>query len=212
MALEEHEFKRDENGSRHPHLILFTEQRRNGREGTLLYGEVAPLIASMYARSVQRDIPEDRLHPEVQDSIMEDDGLDNLVNKPSLLENYDLAFDEESELPVLMVSFLGPQHARLLYAHMDGSTLVIRQSKLYSFERRDCAVGPFCPLGIEYAGRVGIRIYSIIWLAARIVPVLPFIQACRKHRDQTKSIKPLPTALISVLPTYLSNQSTDYTD
>lgn len=96
MALEEHEFKRDENGSRHPHLILFTKQRRNGREGTLLYGQVAPLIASMYARSVQRDIPEDRLHPEVQDSIMEDDGLDKLVNKPSLLENYDLAFDRKA--------------------------------------------------------------------------------------------------------------------
>ncbi|KAG2418867.1 hypothetical protein HFD88_001969 [Aspergillus terreus] len=139
VAREEHEFKRDENGSRHPHLILFTEQRRNGREGTLLYGEVAPLIASMYARSVQRDIPEDRLHPEVQDGIMEDDGLDKFVNNPSLLENYDLAFDEESEFPVLMVSFLGPQHARLFYAHMEGITLVIRQSKLYSFERRETA-------------------------------------------------------------------------
>jgi hypothetical protein len=35
-----------------------------------------------------------------------------------------------------MVSVVGPQHARILYACMDGRDMVIRQSKLYSFEKR----------------------------------------------------------------------------
>lgn len=35
-----------------------------------------------------------------------------------------------------MVSIVGPQHARIFYACMDGLDLVIRQSQLYSIEKR----------------------------------------------------------------------------
>lgn len=46
-----------------------------------------------------------------------------------------------------MVSFLGPQHARLFYAHMEGITLVIRQSKLYSLKGGRLRLGTFLPVG-----------------------------------------------------------------
>jgi hypothetical protein len=38
-----------------------------------------------------------------------------------------------------MVSLVGPQHARIYYACMDGSDVVVRQSRLYSFEKRETA-------------------------------------------------------------------------
>ena len=53
------------------------------------------------------------------------------------------AFVKEERFPVLMASLLGPQRGRLFYASMDGEKLVIRQSKLYSFERMDTAPWDF---------------------------------------------------------------------
>lgn len=53
------------------------------------------------------------------------------------------AFEKEERFPVLMISLLGPQHGRLFYACMDGERLVIRQSKLCSFERKDTAPWDF---------------------------------------------------------------------
>ncbi|KAI9934901.1 hypothetical protein ASPWEDRAFT_175623 [Aspergillus wentii DTO 134E9] len=46
-------------------------------------------------------------------------------------------YENERRFPVLMLSFLGPQHGRIFYACMDDEALVIRQSKLYSFEKGD---------------------------------------------------------------------------
>ncbi|KAG2415900.1 hypothetical protein HFD88_007092 [Aspergillus terreus] len=50
-------------------------------------------------------------------------------------DQYDRVFPKEARFPVLMTSYFGPQHGRAFYACMDGHRLVIRQSKIYSFER-----------------------------------------------------------------------------
>lgn len=47
------------------------------------------------------------------------------------------AFPDEQHFPVLLFSFVGPQHARILCASMYQKQLRIRMSKLYSFERKD---------------------------------------------------------------------------
>jgi hypothetical protein len=39
-----------------------------------------------------------------------------------------------------MISSVAPQHARIYYACMDDDELVIRQSKIYSFEKKDTAL------------------------------------------------------------------------
>lgn len=53
------------------------------------------------------------------------------------LRHYEHVFVEEEHFPVLLLSFVGPQHGRLFYASVDGGKkLVIRQSKLYSFEKK----------------------------------------------------------------------------
>lgn len=42
-----------------------------------------------------------------------------------------------------MVSLVGPQHGRIYYACMDGLEMVIRQSSLFSFEKRETAPWDF---------------------------------------------------------------------
>ncbi|OJJ69021.1 hypothetical protein ASPBRDRAFT_77323 [Aspergillus brasiliensis CBS 101740] len=39
--------------------------------------------------------------------------------------------------PVLLISFVGPRHARILLGHHDGTNLVIRQSKRFAFWERN---------------------------------------------------------------------------
>jgi hypothetical protein len=39
----------------------------------------------------------------------------------------------------MIISFMGPQHGRIIQAHHDGEKLVIRYSPLYSFVYRDKA-------------------------------------------------------------------------
>ncbi|KAH8427082.1 uncharacterized protein LDX57_004800 [Aspergillus melleus] len=36
-------------------------------------------------------------------------------------------------------SFMGPQHARVIEAYMDGRTLVVRPTKLYDLRTKDAA-------------------------------------------------------------------------
>ncbi|KAI9039977.1 uncharacterized protein KD926_008667 [Aspergillus affinis] len=40
-------------------------------------------------------------------------------------------------IPVLLISFTGPRHARILLAHHNGTELVIRQSKLLDFREKN---------------------------------------------------------------------------
>ena len=39
----------------------------------------------------------------------------------------------------MVFSFMGPQHGRILHAHFDGEMLVIRQSILHNFQRKESA-------------------------------------------------------------------------
>ncbi|EAU29979.1 predicted protein [Aspergillus terreus NIH2624] len=118
-----------------PHLVLWVQQNCVGHDGFLQYSEIASLLTSMHARAFQRDIPADDLHPEDCDDT---DGLQKFEHNPERLQKYPFAFKEECCFPILMVSFLGTD-ARLLFAYMDADTLVIRQSKLYSFEQPETA-------------------------------------------------------------------------
>ncbi|KAG2411616.1 hypothetical protein HFD88_009172 [Aspergillus terreus] len=120
---------------RHAPGFRKTMQNCVGHDGSLQYCEIASLLTSMHARAFQRDIPEDDLHPEDCDDT---DGLQKFEHNPERLQKYAFAFKEECCFPILMVSFLGTD-ARLLFAYMDADTLVIRQSKLYSFEQPETA-------------------------------------------------------------------------
>ncbi|KAI9038873.1 uncharacterized protein KD926_010206 [Aspergillus affinis] len=111
----------------HPHLTLGLVQDFNGHENTMIYGELAPIIDVMYARSQQQIISE-----EDEESLFEPEVL-----PPSGPR----AFESDQRFPILLLSFLRPQHGRVFYACMDDDELVIRQSRLYSFER--LATAPF---------------------------------------------------------------------
>ncbi|KAL1987892.1 hypothetical protein VTN96DRAFT_1876 [Rasamsonia emersonii] len=39
--------------------------------------------------------------------------------------------------PVLLFSYMGPQHGRILQGHFDGDNLVVRYSKLYDFRKKN---------------------------------------------------------------------------
>jgi len=52
---------------------------------------------------------------------------------------YDLTFPKEKCFPVLLLSYIGPQHGRLFCASLDGKQFVTKQSRIYSFETRAIA-------------------------------------------------------------------------
>ncbi|GAM42652.1 hypothetical protein TCE0_044r16827 [Talaromyces pinophilus] len=54
---------------------------------------------------------------------------------PSNLAKYDFEFPDELNFPVLLLSYVGPQHGRFFYAYMVKDRLKIWQSRLYSFEQ-----------------------------------------------------------------------------
>lgn len=91
----------------------------------MIYGELAPIVDLMYARSQQLALSKE-----------EEEAQQELEALPPIAPP---AFDREERFPILLLSFLGPQHARVFYACMDGYELVIRQSRLYSFEREATA-------------------------------------------------------------------------
>lgn len=90
----------------------------------MLYGELALLITSMRNRATQLSIPEG-----MRERVFEDDfPLEELSDFP-------LEFPKEEMFPVVIFSFLGPEHGRIFYACMSGEQLVIRQSKLFKEEK-----------------------------------------------------------------------------
>ncbi|KAK2767595.1 hypothetical protein FQN54_003753 [Arachnomyces sp. PD_36] len=122
----------DNNMTAHPHLILMTILGGNGKEGSILAGELASIIVTMY----------NRLHqPETYGEEDEEDLMENA--KYAEARSRKRAFPTEGRFPILLISLMGPQHARLSYACMDDAELVIRQSKLYSFEVGDTAPWDF---------------------------------------------------------------------
>ncbi|KAJ9203900.1 hypothetical protein DTO166G4_6874 [Paecilomyces variotii] len=108
-----------------PHITMTAITSRIGQDGCIFYEELAPLVAAMRNRANQPEVS-----PEEWESLFE-------------LEEEELpdkrVFRNEKIFPVLMLSFLGPQHARVFYARMNGKELIIGQSKLYSFERKNVA-------------------------------------------------------------------------
>ncbi|PWY88201.1 hypothetical protein BO70DRAFT_377762 [Aspergillus heteromorphus CBS 117.55] len=68
-------------------------------------------------------------------------------------------FPKDQPQPVLMVSLVGPQHGRIIQAHIDGTPrMVVAYSRLYSFEKNEGApFDLFCrwllanPVGVEPA-------------------------------------------------------------
>ncbi|KAJ9273465.1 hypothetical protein DTO212C5_539 [Paecilomyces variotii] len=109
-----------------PHITMTTVIDRVGQDGSIFYEELAPLVAAMRNRANQPEVP-----PEQWESLLELLDIGELPDKR--------VFRNEKIFPVLMLSFLGPQHARVFYARMNGNELVIGQSKLYSFERKNDA-------------------------------------------------------------------------
>ncbi|PKY01541.1 hypothetical protein P168DRAFT_51307 [Aspergillus campestris IBT 28561] len=99
----------------------------------MLFGELAPILWAMRNRANQ--IKADRNDEEAQEVLFH--------KSEEELNSMPLEFATERRFPVLILSFVGPQHGRLFYACMDGERLVIRQSKNYSFEKTDTALWDF---------------------------------------------------------------------
>ncbi|KAJ9197747.1 hypothetical protein DTO164E3_5601 [Paecilomyces variotii] len=108
-----------------PHITMTTTVDRVGQDNSIFYEELIPLVCAMRNRADQPKIP-----PQEWESAFE------LWD-----ETYDgkLVFEREKTFPILMLSFLGPQHARVFYARIKDDEVIIGQSKLYSFERKDNA-------------------------------------------------------------------------
>lgn len=53
------------------------------------------------------------------------------------IEQYDFEYPYEKNLPILLLSYVGPQHARYFYACLNGNTLLIQQSEPFDFRMLD---------------------------------------------------------------------------
>ncbi|EAU29840.1 predicted protein [Aspergillus terreus NIH2624] len=124
------ECARDNGKPTSPYMAQATLHYYNGREGSILWGELAALITAMHNRAIQPDIDIQTSRSYMERGYVLKEELGNR-----------LAFPQEKRFPVVMLSFMGPQHGRILYAFMDGEQLVLRQSRLFSFERK--ANAPF---------------------------------------------------------------------
>lgn len=69
----------------------------------------------------------------------ESDKLFKRIVKPQLGYHDERWFPIEEHFPVLLLSFVGPQHGWMLYACMDKEQ-IIRQPRLYIIEREDNAL------------------------------------------------------------------------
>ncbi|GAM38062.1 hypothetical protein TCE0_033f08508 [Talaromyces pinophilus] len=114
-----YEYWKDDEQTYHPHIIILSEQSTSGRTGSILYGELIQLIAAMRNRAHQRVMI----------------GNNDEDEEPQPRSPPEYYFKYEQRFPVLMVSCVAPQHARIYYACMDGSDVVIRQSTLFNFTR-----------------------------------------------------------------------------
>ncbi|PLB52082.1 hypothetical protein P170DRAFT_350521, partial [Aspergillus steynii IBT 23096] len=114
----------DDGQPKYPHVTMTMLHNYNGHENSMLYGELAPLISAMRSRANQPLVTDEEEMEKLYDE------------KRDVFPEKQRVFPMEKRFPVLMLSFLGPQHARIFYACLDGKNLIIRQSKLYSFESK----------------------------------------------------------------------------
>ncbi|RAH61481.1 hypothetical protein BO85DRAFT_456964 [Aspergillus piperis CBS 112811] len=114
-----------DNGKVYPHLAFHLLDDKEAWEDAILYSELCAIVEAMKGRANQRLVVFERVREE----------LDECGGRGKKV--YPYLFDNEEHFPVLMVSCVLPQHARLFMACMSQRKLVIRQSKLYSFEWKD---------------------------------------------------------------------------
>ncbi|RDH38389.1 hypothetical protein BDQ94DRAFT_165534 [Aspergillus welwitschiae] len=110
-----------------PHLAFHLIDEKAARDGSILFSEFSALVIAMRGRANQRKVDSE----DKREELWENDGEGK--------EDYPYLFKDEEYFPVLVVSCVLPQHARLLTACMNQRKLVIRQSKLYSFEHKKTA-------------------------------------------------------------------------
>ncbi|GKZ75898.1 hypothetical protein AnigIFM56816_003356 [Aspergillus niger] len=116
----------DNKGMVYPHIAFHLIDDKMAQEDSILYSEFSAIVIAMRGRANQRKV----------DSALEREKLDE--NDGEGKEEYPYLFSDEEYFPVLMVSCVMPQHARLFMACMSQrKKLIIRQSKLYSFERKN---------------------------------------------------------------------------
>lgn len=117
-----------QNTSPLPHIAVGASQPVDARDNSILYGELAVILAVMNRRvnqpKVETEVEMESIFNESQEVFEE------ICQKIP-------AFPNEQEFPLLLFSFVGPQHARILCASMDQRQLIVRMSKLYSFERKE---------------------------------------------------------------------------
>lgn len=128
------EYRKQEETLEHPpsHIILVTVNACDGSDDKILPGEVAAIVTAIRNRLKQPNV--DGYDDERKEAL-----FDQVRDNPSDAGRLPPSFATEARFPVLMVSFLGPQHGRMFYASMDGGELVIQQSRLYSFEKKNTA-------------------------------------------------------------------------
>lgn len=116
-----------DDGKVYPNLAFHVLDDKIAHEDAILYSELSAVVEAMKGRANQRRVDSEREREELDES----DGRGK--------EAYPYLFNDEEYFPVLVVSCVAPQHARLFTACMCQHKLLIRQSKLYSFERKDDA-------------------------------------------------------------------------
>ncbi|GAQ47654.1 hypothetical protein AtubIFM54640_010192 [Aspergillus tubingensis] len=116
---------RPDNGKPYLHLAFHLLDDKEGWEDAILYSELCAIVEAMKGRANQRLVDSEYVREE----------LDECGGRGKEVHPY--LFHDEEHFPVLMVSCVLPQHARLFMACMSQRKLVIRQSKLYSFEWKD---------------------------------------------------------------------------
>lgn len=105
-----------QDGSAFPHVAAMTPQPVNARDSSILYGELAVILTVLYGCVYQVEAETEEMEEVQEWSRYETERA--CRKSPALLD--------EEEFPVLLCYFVGPQHARILCAQLDGTELVNR--------------------------------------------------------------------------------------
>ncbi|OJZ89301.1 hypothetical protein ASPFODRAFT_58037 [Aspergillus luchuensis CBS 106.47] len=108
----------------YPHLTIGLALSHCGKESSMLYEELAIIISAMQCRALQPRVPEDK-------ALFEED-IETIKSMPR-------EFGDGKTFPLLLLSFPGPQNFRYFHVCMRGTRMLILQSKLYSFEKKETA-------------------------------------------------------------------------
>lgn len=117
-----------QNTSPFPHIAVGASQPVDATDNSILYGELAVIITVMNSRAKQPQAQSEEEMESLFDMVEEE--VEKTFQKSP-------AFANEQTFPVLLFSFVGPQHARILCASMNQRQLIVRMSRLYSFERKE---------------------------------------------------------------------------